>query len=141
MAPGSVAGGRCEQGSTMTQAAAVCSLVLGLGFGLPAAYGAWYYARQGEVWTFLGFPAYGEGPFERWGFPTSVALLLGFVAVCFAEVVVGVLLWRDATWAAPLALALLPVEFVFWIGFALPFGPPLGLVRTVLVVAVLVSGD
>ena len=44
----------------MTKAAAVCSLVLGLGFGLPGAYGTWYYARQGEVWTFLGFPTYGN---------------------------------------------------------------------------------
>jgi hypothetical protein len=125
----------------VTKAAAVCSLVLGLGFGLPGAYGTWYYARQGEVWTFLGFPTYGAGPFERWGLPTSVALLLGFVAICFAEVVVGVLLWRDATIGLWLALALLPVELVFWIGFALPFGPLLGLARTVLVVAVLVSGD
>lgn len=125
----------------MNRAAAVCSLVLGLGFGLPGAYGAWYYARHGEVWTFLGFPTYGDGPFERWGFPTSVALLLGFVAVCAVEVVVGVLLWRDATIAPWLALALLPVELVFWIGFALPFGPLLGLARTALVVGVLVAGD
>lgn len=125
----------------MTRAAAVCSLVLGLGFGLPGAYGAWSFARHGEVWTFLGFPTYGGGPFERWGFPTSTALLLGFVAVCAAKVVVGVLLWRDAAAAPWLALALLPVELVFWIGFALPFGPLLGLARTVLVVAVLVSAD
>lgn len=76
------------------------------------------------------------------GFPTSVALLLGFVAVCAAEVVLGVLLWRDATTAPWLALALLPpVELVFWVGFALPFGPMLGLARTALVVAVLVTGD
>ena len=40
-----------------------------------------------------------------------------------------------------MALALLPVEFVCWIGFALPFGPPLVLARTALVVAILVSGD
>lgn len=125
----------------MTRAAAVCSLVLGLGFGLPGVYGAWYYARYGEVWTFLSFPAYGDGPFVRWGLPTSVALLLGFVAVCAAEVVVGVLLWSDAAIAPWLALALLPVELVFWIGFALPFGPLLGLARTALVVAILVSGD
>ena len=123
----------------MTRAAAVCSLVLGLGFGLPGAYGTWYYARNDEVWTFLGFPTYGEGPFEAWGFPTSVALLLGFVGVCVAEVVVGGLLWRDAPTAHWLALSLLPVELVFWIGFALPFGPPLGVARTALVVAVIVG--
>ena len=125
----------------MTRAAAVCSLVLGLGFGLPGAYGAWFYSRHGEVWTFLGFPTYGDGPFDRLGIPTSTALLVGFVAVCTAEVVVAVLLWRDATTVLWLALALLPVELVFWIGFALPFGPLLGLARTALVVAVLVSGD
>lgn len=124
----------------MTRAAAVCSIVVGLGFGLPGAYGAWYYARHGEVWTFLGFPTYGDGPFERWGLPTSVALLLGFVAVCAAAVMVGVLLWRDAMIAPWLALALLPIELVFWIGFALPFGPLLGLARSALVVAVLVTG-
>ena len=125
----------------MTRAAAVCSLVLGLGFGLPGAYGAWFYARHGEVWTFLGFPTYGDGPFERGGLSTSTVLILGFVAVCAAEVVVGVLLWRDAAIALWLALALLPVELVFWIGFALPFGPLLGLARTALVVSVIVSGD
>jgi hypothetical protein len=121
----------------VNRAAGVCSLVLGLGFGLPGVYGAWYYARQGQVWTFLGFPTYGDGPFERWGFPTNVALLLGFVAVCAAEVVVGVLLWGGSTIAPWLALALLPVELLFWIGFALPFGPLLGLARTALVVAIL----
>lgn len=125
----------------MIRAAAVCSLVLGLGFGLPGAYGAWYYARHGEVWTFLGFPTYGGGPFERWGLPTSVGLLLGFAVVCAAEVVVGVLLWRGAVSAPGLALVLLPVELVFWIGFALPVGPLLGLARTALVVAVLAAGD
>jgi hypothetical protein len=123
------------------KAAAVCSLVLGLGFGLPGAYGARYYAQHGEVWTFLGFPTYGGGPFERWGIQTSIPLLLGFVAVCAAEVAVGVLLWRETAAAPWLALALLPIELVFWIGFALPFGPVLGLARTALVVASLVSGD
>ena len=49
----------------MNRAAGVCSLVLGLGFGLPGVYGAWYYARQGRVWTFLGFPTYGDGPCWR----------------------------------------------------------------------------
>ena len=125
----------------MNRATGVCSLVLGLGFGLPGVYGAWYYERQGEVWTFLGFPTYGNGPFERWGLPTSTTLMVGFVAVCAAEVAVGVLLWRDATAALWLALLLLPVELVFWVGFALPFGPLLGLVRTALVAAVLMSGD
>ncbi|WP_439938809.1 hypothetical protein ACS3YM_04130 [Nocardia sp. N13] len=125
---------------TVTRTAAVCSLVLGLGFGLPGVYGAWRLARHGEVWTFLGFPTYGGGPFEKGGLPTSAALIAGFVAVCAAEVACGVLLWRGASSGLWLALALLSVELVFWVGFALPFGPVLGLVRTALVVAALLSG-
>lgn len=125
----------------MTRAAAACSLLLGLGFGLPGAYGTVYFARHAEAWTFLGFPTYGGGPFERWGLPTSVGLLLGFVLVCAAEVVVGVLLWRDVAVAPWLAFALLPIELAFWIGFALPFGPLLGLARTALLIAALASGD
>lgn len=117
----------------MRTAAATCSLLLGLGFGVPAVLGARHFARTGEVWTFMGFPTYGGGPFERIGLSTSVPLLLGFAAVCAAEVVVGVLLLMDASVAPVLSHVLLPLELVFWIGFALPFGPPLGLARTVLV--------
>ena len=117
----------------------MCSLLLGGGFGLPGVLGTWYYARHGEVWTFLGYPTYGAGPFERWGVPTSVPLLTGFVAVCAAEIVVGVLLWREESVALWLALALLPVELVFWLGFALPFGPLLGVARTLLVIGALVQ--
>ena len=116
----------------MVTAAGICSLVLGLGFGLPGAVGAAHLSRTGQVWTFLGFPTYGGGPFERVGLPTSEPLLAGFVLVCLAEVAVGVLLLTGVPYAATASYALLPFELAFWIGFALPFGPPLGLARTIL---------
>jgi hypothetical protein len=116
----------------MVTAAALCSIVLGVGFGLPAILGTLHFARTGEVWTFLGFPAYGGGPFEQLGLPTSVPLLIGFVLVCLAEVAVGVMLLLDVPQAATASYVLLPFEFAFWIGFALPFGPPLGIARTIL---------
>lgn len=116
----------------MVTAAAICSLVLGLGFGLPAIVGARHFAQTGEVWTFMGFPTYGGGPFERIGLPTSVPLLVGFVLVCLAEVAVGVMLLLDVPHAETVSYLLLPFEFVFWIGFALPFGPPFGIARTIL---------
>ncbi len=47
---------------------------------------------------------------------------------------VGVLLWRAQRAGPVLALVLLPIELVFWIGFALPAGPIIGLARTVLVI-------
>jgi hypothetical protein len=45
----------------MVKLAAVLSILVGLGFGLPCAYGIRYLSTRGEVWTFLGFPTYGGG--------------------------------------------------------------------------------
>jgi hypothetical protein len=120
--------------NAVVKLAAVLSILVGFGFGLPCAYGIWYFSRAGEVWTFLGFPTYGEGPFEAIGIQTTVLLLPAFLVVCGLEVVMGWLLWRGLRAGAVLAVALLPLEFAFWIGFALPLGPPLGLARAILVI-------
>jgi hypothetical protein len=117
----------------MRIAAGSISAFLGLGFGLPCFFGIRHFARTGELWNFMGFPTYGGGPLERIGVPTSTPLLVGFLAVCLAELAAGVMIWSDAPSAKIISLALLPLELVFWIGFALPLGPPLGLARTVLV--------
>jgi hypothetical protein len=121
----------------MTRGAGVLSLLLGLGFGIPGFIGTRHFAHRHEIWWFLGFPTYGEGPFERVGIPTTVPLLAGFVMVCAAEVGLGALLlasWSPALW---LSLVLLPLELAYWIGFALPFGFVLGAARVGLTMAVL----
>lgn len=100
--------------------AATSSWILGLGFGLPCAYAIWYFAKHNQVWTLLGYPTYGQGPFTRIGIETTVPLLVAFFAVCVTEVVVGWLLWQQPTAGAWLAMALLPFELAFWVGFALP---------------------
>jgi hypothetical protein len=117
--------------------AAACSWFLGLGFGLPCLYGTWYLARHGEVWTFLGFPTYGKAFFADHGIETSVPLLLTFLVVCVAELLVGWLLWQQSLAGEWLGLAILPVELVFWVGFALPFAFVLGALRTVLILVAL----
>ena len=121
----------------MTRAAATLAWISGLGFGLPAVFGLRYFVEQHEVWTFMGFPTYGGGPFERWGLPTSVPLLAGFIAVCAAELVVGVLLWSGRSIGLSLAIGLLPFELIYWIGFALPYGPIVGAIRTIAVILAL----
>jgi hypothetical protein len=118
----------------MVKLAAVLSIFLGLVFGLPCAYGIRYLSTTGKVWTFLGFPTYGGGPFEGIGIRTTVPLLVAFLVVCGLEVVTGWLLWRGMRAGAVLAVALLPFEVAFWIGFALPLGPPLGLARAILLI-------
>src|SRR5215213_7326661 len=81
----------------------------------------------------MGFPAYGRGPFERVGIPTTVPLLAVFLMVCLLEAVAGFLLWRGSMSGAVLALVLLPVGGLFWWGFALPIPPIFALVWTVLI--------
>jgi hypothetical protein len=118
----------------MRRGAGILSVLLALGFGLPCVFGLRHFAQTGEVWTFMGFPTYGHGPFERIGMPTTTPLLAGFLAVGVAEVAVGVMLWAGTPHAPAVSYALLPFELAFWIGFALPLGPPLGVARTVLLI-------
>ena len=106
------------------------SWATGLGFGLPGLYGIVHMARHGTVARFMGFPTYGEGPFERVGIESTVPLMSAFVGVCAAECLAGGLLWRGRRSGAMLSLALLPVEAAFWAGFALPIPPVLAAVRT-----------
>jgi hypothetical protein len=113
--------------------AGVASLILGLGFGIPAGFGAWYFGIHGQVWQFLGNPTNGDGLFVQWGVPNSVPLMAAFAAVCAADVVCGALLLATKRVGVVLAVVLLPIELVFWIGFLLPFAFPLGLARVVLV--------
>jgi hypothetical protein len=117
----------------MVRAAGALAWAVGLGFGLPCVFAIWHFASHGTVWSFMGFPTYGGGPFEGIGIHTTVPLLVAFLLACAAEVVVAWLLWNRLRSGAILALALLPVEFAFWIGFALPVGPAAGLARTVLI--------
>lgn len=125
----------------MMRAGALLAWVLGLGFGLPGVYGIWFLADRGFVWTFMGFPTYDAGPlFESVGLEPTVPLLVSFLLVCAAEIVVGVMLWQRRRAGALLALGMLPFEFVFWIGFVLPFGPVFGLARSVLVAMALSRG-
>lgn len=82
----------------------------------------------------LGFPAYGRGPFERAGIPTTVPLLAAFLAVCILEAVAGYLLWGGYRSGAILAFVLTAVGAVFWWGFELPIPPMCAVVWTLLIV-------
>jgi hypothetical protein len=117
------------------KAAAGLLWLSGVGFGvfcIPAIRSV--AAGHGPAIVF-GFPAYGGGPFERIGVQTTVPLLLAFLAVCALEVAAGVLVWMGQAAGAWLALALVVPGLVFWIGFALPFGPVFAVLRTVLILA------
>jgi len=101
--------------------ASVLEWVTAVGFGvfcLPAIWSLW---RGNGVPTVMGFPAYGSGPFERVGVPSTVPLVFAFMIVCILQAVAGWLLWGGSRTGAVLALALIPFGAVFWWGFALPY--------------------
>lgn len=91
------------------------------------------FAAGRGILYFMGFPAYGKGPFERIGIQSTVPLLSAFVLVCLLECVAGWLLWSGAKAGAILSLILLPFGAIFWWGFALPIPPMLAVVWTVLI--------
>lgn len=115
--------------------AAVLLWTTAVGFGVFCPPAIRSLLAGGGIPRVLGFPAYGEGPFERHGIPTTVPLLVGFLLVCVLEGVAGWSLWGGHRWGGIVALALLPAGALFWWGFALPVPPPIALVRTVLILA------
>ncbi len=121
---------------TLLKASAVVMCLVALGFGLPAPYVAAYLLRERKLPIFMGmFPAYGGGFFERCS-PERFSVLLGlFTALSAAELFAGVLLWQGEKLGALITLALLPIEIVFWAGFALPIPPALAVVRIGLLLA------
>lgn len=116
----------------MRAAAGWITILLGLGFGIPCAFGIRHFADTGQVWTFMGFPTYGGGPFERVGLQTSTPLLVGFLVVCLAQVVAGALLVGGGSLGPVLFWVVLPFSLAFYVGFALPFGLLLGPVAAAL---------
>ena len=106
----------------------------GLGFGVCCLPALRNLASGRDIPFIMGFPAYGHGPFERIGIPSTVPLIAGFLLVCVLECVAGWSLWGGHRWGAVLALVLVPAGAFFWWGFALPIPPIFAVVRTILIV-------
>ena len=107
--------------------------LIAFGFGGPTPFVATHLLRTGSLPIFFGlFPAYGGGLFQRLP-PDAFAICLGlFAAVCAIDAYAAVLLWNAERTGALLTLALLPIELVFWIGFALPIPPLFAVARVAL---------
>jgi hypothetical protein len=112
------------------RAAAIITWVYAAGFGLPAIPIAVFVARKRSLPWFLDlFPMYG-GPWSNAGRWTGfIWLLIAYFALTLLVAFAGVLLWRGRRGGAILTFALIPVEAIFWWGFALPFPPLLAAAR------------
>ena len=128
---------RPVEGPTSTaRAAAVVTWAYGAGFGLPAPFVAAYLVREGRLPEFLGlFEMYG-GPWSARVEPrTFVALLAAFFGLGAINAWSGWLIRRGRRSGAVLNLGLLPVEAIFWVGFALPIPWLVGAARVTLLAA------
>jgi len=116
------------------RAAAIVTWVYALGFGLAAVPVSIFLLQNRRLPTFLGmFEMYG-GPWSaRVSDNSLVALLLVFLGLTLLAAWSAWLLWQGRRIGAVLNLAVLPVEAVFWIGFALPFPWLTGVARVVFV--------
>jgi hypothetical protein len=114
--------------------ASVVTWVYAAGFGLATIPVAAFLLRRGRLRVFLGlFESYG-GPWSaRVSHATFVVLLMTFLAVNLVAALAAWLLWGGSKAGALIAVALLPVEAVFWVGFALPIPWLLGVARVVLI--------
>jgi len=117
------------------RSAAVLTWVYAAGFGLPTIPVSIYLLQRGRLPTFWGlFEMYG-GPWSAQLLDQSLVLRLNaFLVVTVVAAWSGWLIWKGLRTGAILNLGLLPVEALFWIGFALPFPWLSGVARTVLLV-------
>jgi hypothetical protein len=121
---------------TKARAAAVTTWAYAAGFGIPVVPVAVYLVTKGRLPTFFGlFPMYG-GPWSSRLKPAPfVALLGGFLVLTGLAAWSARSVWRGRRPGATLNLALLPLEAVFWVGFALPLPWLTGLARIALLTA------
>ncbi|TDD23492.1 hypothetical protein E1218_17845 [Kribbella turkmenica] len=103
-------------------------------FGVPAVPVAIFLAEESRLPSLWGLFDMYAGPWSsRLTDDRVIALLLVYSGLVLTAVLSGWLLWRTRQSGAVLNLGLLPVEAVFWIGFALPVPWLFGIARVALV--------
>ena len=118
------------------RAAAVVTWAYAAGFGLSTVPVSIYLLKRGSLPSFLGLFDMYAGPWSnRYDDRTFVVLLISYLPVTAAAAWAGWQLWRGDQRGAVVSLALLPIEAVYWLGFALPIPWLLGVARVALVAA------
>ena len=122
-----------------TRAARVAAVVTGayaVGFGLPTVPVSIHLMKEGSLPSFFGLFDMYAGPWShRFDDGTFVVLLISYLPITAAAAYAAWQLWRGSRRGGVLSLALLPLEAVYWLGFALPIPWLLGAVRVALVAA------
>ena len=123
-----------ESVTLAARGAATTLWLVAAGWALPAPVLMWWVAVKGRlpVLPYIGAP--NGGPFYESVSPAVFIILLALsLLLGIAQVVAGVLLWNVERSGAVLQFALLPIEALFWYGFALPIPPIFALIRGALI--------
>jgi len=95
-----------------------------------------YYAFSHRTLPTVGGIRLLGGPFETLGIEALIVAGIVYVVVSALKIMAAYWLWNSRIDGAVLELILLGLSTVFWYGFALPFGPPLGITQVVLLALV-----
>ena len=95
-----------------------------------------YYAFSHRTLPTVGGIRLLGGPFETLGIEALIVAGIVYVVVSALKIMAAYWLWNSRKDGAVLELILLSLSIVFWYGFALPFGPPLGITQVVLLALV-----
>lgn len=103
---------------------------LGWIFGIiPPMYYAYVHRSFPTVW---GIRLLDGGPFGKLGIDAAILAGIMFIIVSSFKLLAAYWLWNSRMDGVVLELILLALSAIFWYGFALPFGPPIGLAQIVL---------
>jgi len=96
---------------------------------IPPLYYAYTHRTFPSLW---GIRLLDGGPFGKLGIEVTIIAGILFIVVCAFKLLAAYWLWHSRMDGAVLELILLALSALFWYGFALPFGPPLGIAQVVL---------
>jgi hypothetical protein len=77
-----------------------------------------------------------SGPFEALGIDGLIVAGLVYVVVSALKLLAAYWIWNLRRDGAVFELILLGLSAIFWYGFTLPFGPPLGIAQVILIALV-----
>jgi hypothetical protein len=122
-----------RQRSSATTLAAILYCWFGPAFLVSSMLIAVYTLRNGRLPVVFGIDMM-AGPFsERFGVYRAIIAALPWAVVNVLEMLAGYWIWKSRKRGGALALVLLPLGAIFWIGYALPVMVLIGPLRVLLV--------
>lgn len=94
-----------------------------------------YITAHGELPRFFGIRSLSGPISEMYGVDAALAAQVPYGALHLLGVVAGYLLWRSKRLGGVLGIAVIALSSLFWIGFAVPYGPLIGIPIVYLIVA------